>query len=119
MPQLEDQIKEVAKNSGVDLVGVAGPGRFNGPPSIDPTYILRGAKSVVSVAVGFNTPAIYDFLGKVSPYPHNMDEAVCYQKGYRAATAVAQFLISKGYKAKVVGNQVLLVPPEGWIMSVK
>ena len=102
MATLEDSIKDVARKSGADLVGIAGPGRFNGPPSIDPTYILRGAKSIVSVAVGFNTAAIHDFMGKVSPYPHNIDEAVCYQKGYRSATAVADFLKSKGYKAKVV-----------------
>jgi hypothetical protein len=102
MATLEDSIKDVARKSGADLVGIAGPGRFNGPPSIDPTYILKGAKSVISVATGFNFNAIYDFLGKVSPYPHNIDEAICYQKGYRSATAVSKFLISKGYKAKVV-----------------
>jgi epoxyqueuosine reductase QueG len=102
MLTLEENIKDVAKKAGADLVGLAGPGRFNGPPSIDPAYIMKGAKSIVSVVVGFNVPAIYDFLGKVSPYPHNIDEAVCYQKGYRAATSVADYLKSKGYKARVV-----------------
>jgi hypothetical protein len=102
MSTLEENVKEVAKKAGADLVGVAGPGRFSGPPSIDPTYMLKGAKSVVSLVVGFNVPAIYDFLGKVSPYPHNIDEAVCNQKGHRAAKAVEQYLISRGYKARVV-----------------
>ncbi len=37
--KLEQEIKDFMKSLGVDLVGVAGPGRFDGPPSLDPTYI--------------------------------------------------------------------------------
>jgi len=63
MPTLEESIKDVAKKSGADLVGLAGPGRFNGPPSINPAYIMRGAKSIVSVVVGWRWayyPALVD-----------------------------------------------------------
>lgn len=102
MSDLEGKIKEFARKSGASLVGIAGPGRFDGPPSIDPTYIMRGAKSVISMAIPLSVPAIYDFLGKKSAAPHNIDQAIANQRMHRIATEVAEYLISLGYKAMAV-----------------
>jgi hypothetical protein len=35
---LEQEIKDFMKSLGIDVVGLAGPGRFDGPPSLDPDY---------------------------------------------------------------------------------
>ncbi|MEW6443533.1 MAG: hypothetical protein AB1640_21545 [bacterium] len=67
MGNLEKGIKAFAAEQGVDLVGTAGPGRLNGPPSMDPAYTLRGARSIVSLALPMDVKAICDFLGKQSP----------------------------------------------------
>ena len=51
MGSLEKQIKDFAHSQGVQVVGVAGPDRLDGPPSLDPTYTMKGARSIVSMAV--------------------------------------------------------------------
>ena len=53
---LEQEIKEFVNSLGIDVVGVAGPGRFDGPPSLDPNYILKGGKSVITFAIPFDVP---------------------------------------------------------------
>ena len=47
MAGLEQQIKAFVRGQGVQVVGVAGPDRLDGPPSLDPTYTLRGAKNIL------------------------------------------------------------------------
>jgi len=49
MGNLEKRIKDYAREQGVKLVGVAGPERLDGPPSMDPSYTLR-AKPPVPLA---------------------------------------------------------------------
>jgi hypothetical protein len=99
MPELENKIKDFAKKAGAGLVGVAGPGRFNGPPSIDPTFEMPGAKSVISLVLPLNAGAVYEFMGKVSPLPHNLDQTKTAQKINRIAVEVADYIESLGYKA--------------------
>ena len=38
MAELEARIKAFVRDQGVEVVGIAGPGRLDGPPSLDPTY---------------------------------------------------------------------------------
>ena len=49
--KLEDQIKDFAHDQGVDVVGLAGPERLDGPPSLDLDYSMSGARSVISMAL--------------------------------------------------------------------
>ena len=102
MPSIEENIKDFAKKAGADLVGVAGPDRMDGPASLDPGYVMPGAKSVVSLGVALDIPSIYDFFGKVSPAPHNMDQAIKNQRLYRIARELEAFIQSQGYKARAV-----------------
>ncbi|GEM_PF-297073 len=102
MLSLEENIKDFAKKAGAALAGVAGPDRMDGPASLDPDYIMRGAKSIVSVAIPLDVNAIYDFFGKISPAPHNIDQAIKNQRAHRIAREIADYLISLGYKAKSV-----------------
>jgi hypothetical protein len=48
---LEEKIKDFVRGQGVDVVGLAGPDRLDGPPSLDPTYTLKGAKSIVAMVM--------------------------------------------------------------------
>ncbi len=102
MQSLEEKIKEFARSQGVPLVGVAGPERLDGPPSLDPTYTLRGARSIVSLVMPMDVPAIYDFLSKKSPVPHNIDQLICNQKLHHIAVRVADFIRGQGHQAKAV-----------------
>ena len=102
MPALEEKIKDFARKAGARLVGIAGPERLSGPPSIDPTYTLHGARSVVSLVLPMNVPAIYSFLGKQSAGPHNIDQARMNQQIHRIAQETADYITSLGHRARAV-----------------
>lgn len=103
MNGLEAKIKDFVHSQGIAVVGVAGPERLkDSPPSLDPTYVLSGARSVVSMAMPMDVPAIYDFLSKKSPAPHNIDQLIGNQKLYHIATRVADFIRSQGHAARAV-----------------
>jgi len=44
MPALEDKIKDFVRHQGVEVVGIAGPERLDGPPSLDLKYTMPGAR---------------------------------------------------------------------------
>jgi hypothetical protein len=102
MPSNEDKIKEFARKAGIGLVGIAGEGRFDGPPSLDPTYTLKGARAIVSMALPMSVPAIYDFLSKKSHGPHNLEQLKSCQRMHRICRELASYIGSLGYKAIAV-----------------
>jgi hypothetical protein len=99
---LEEKIKDFVRGQGVKVVGIAGPESLDGPPSLDPTYTMPGARSIISMALPMDTQAIYDFLGKKSPVPHSLDQVRMNQQIYRTAEFVAGYIRSLGYHAKAV-----------------
>jgi ferredoxin len=102
MGDIERGIKDFVRSQGVEVAGIAGPGRLDGPPSLDPTYTMRGAKSIVSMALPMDVEAIYAFLSKKSPSPHNVDQSHGNQRMHRVSRALADYLISRGHRAAVV-----------------
>jgi hypothetical protein len=96
---LEEKIKDFVREQGVQVVGIAGPERLDGPPSLDLDYTMRGAKSVVSMALPMDVDALYDFLGKKSPAPHNLDQFLNYQRLQRIGSDLASYIGSLGYRA--------------------
>lgn len=102
MATIENQIKEYVKSLGAPVVGVAGPERFDGPASLDPGYILRGAKSIVSFALPFDVDAIYGFLSKKDQTSHNIDQLRLNQLAVNISVKTAKFIESLGYKSKFV-----------------
>jgi hypothetical protein len=102
MNGIEDTIKDFVKKQGVAVVGIAGPDRLDGPPSLDPTYTMNGARSIVSMAMPMNVDAIYKFLGKESSYHHNLDQTRMNTRVHRIAARVAEYIESLGYPAKAV-----------------
>lgn len=102
MGTLEQKIRDFLKEQGVEVVGIAGPERLDGPPSLDPTYTMKGAKSIVSMALPMNVGAIYKFLGKESNTFHNLDQTRMNQRLHRIACAAAGYIQSLGYRAQAV-----------------
>jgi ferredoxin len=102
VPRLEESIKDFVRSRGIDVVGVAGPERLEGPPSLDPGYTMPGARSIVSLALPMDSGAIYRFLGKETPTPHNVDQLQGNQRVFRAAAQTADYLRSLGHRAAAV-----------------
>ena len=91
---------------GVDVVGTAGPGRFDGPPSLDPTHILKSAKSIISFAIPMAVQPFYDHLSKKSAIPHNIDQIRNMQRSMNVGLKLSRFLEGKGYKAGTLGCNI-------------
>jgi hypothetical protein len=102
MSGLEENIRSFLKSQGIQVSGIAGPERFDGPPSLDPTYTMRGAKSIVSFAMPMNVDAIYDFLSKKTPGTHNIDQMIVNQKIHHIAKRLADYLAKQGHRACAV-----------------
>lgn len=102
MSSIEQNIKSFLKNQGIEVCGIAGPERLDGPPSLDPTYTMRGAKSIISFAMPMDVDAIYDFLSKKTPVTHNIDQMIRNQKIRHIAEKLAGYLKKQGYKARAV-----------------
>ncbi len=106
MSLLEQQIKDFAKEQGVGLVGIAGPGRLDGPPSLDPAYVMKGARSIVSLVIPMDVDAIYEFLGKTKYQPHAMDQLCTGARLHRISSLIAGYIRSLGFRAKAVPTNV-------------
>lgn len=105
MSGMEQKIKDFVKSRGVDVVGIAGPDRLDGPPSLDPTYTMKGARSVITMAIPMNVPAIFEFLGKKSPVPHNLDQLRGNQRTHQVCSDTADFIRLE------LGKRAMPVPP--------
>lgn len=103
---LKQEIKDFMNDIGVEVIGFAGPGRFDGPPSLDPEYVLKGAKSIISFAIPLDVEAIYRYLSKETAIPHNIDQIRSYQRANIISDKLVTFLKQKGLKAGMMpGNQ--------------
>ena len=102
MSVIEEDIRSFLKKQGVQIIGIAGPERLDGPPSLDPTYMMRGTKSIISLAMPMNVNAIYDFLSKKTPVTHNTDQLICNQKIHHIAKRLADYIGELGYRARAV-----------------
>jgi len=102
MSLLEEDIRDYLKNQGVRVIGIAGPERLDGPPSLDPAYTMRGAKSIICFAMPMDVDAIYDFLSKKTPVTHNTDQLIMNQKIHHIAGRLADYLNKRGHRARPV-----------------
>lgn len=41
MSSVEEKIKGFLREQGVEVIGIAGPERLDGPPSLDPAYTWK------------------------------------------------------------------------------
>ena len=117
MESMEQRIKDFVRQQGVEVVGIAGPDRLDGPPSLDPTYTMKGARSIVSYILPMDVEAIDAYLGKKSYVPHNLDQ---FRKNIRVnaiGDLVAAYIRTLGYAAESLGvGVVILIPLMGTLM---
>jgi ferredoxin len=102
MASAGEQLKDFVRGQGVEVVGVAGPDRLDGPPSLDPSYTMPGARSIVSFALPMDVGAIYKFLSKQSPSPHNIDQVIGNQAINDIGWSLADHIRALGYRAEPV-----------------
>jgi ferredoxin len=104
MRNLEDRIKEIAREKGVALIGITGKERLlDAPPSANPEYLLPSARSVISMAMSLDKDTIQDFLGKKSWLTHGDDRKKVARALYMAGDRIAAFLQKHGHESLVVG----------------
>ena len=64
MAGLEQSIKKLALDEGVAAVGISTVDRLGREPSMDPNYVLPGARSLVSLMIPLDGALIRSYLGK-------------------------------------------------------
>ena len=100
MNELEQKLKELARNGGASLVGITTRERLSdGPPSADPTYLLPPAKSVISFAIALDPPTIRNYISKKDWLSHCEERKRVVQNLYTIGDRLAEFLKGKGYEA--------------------
>ena len=100
---LEDRIREIAKENGIALIGIANKERLlDAPPSANPEYLLSSARSVISMAMPMDKDTIRDFLGKKRWLPHGDDRKQVARILYTAGDKIAAFLQGVGHESLVV-----------------
>lgn len=99
---MEEQIKQIAKDAGADLVGITSKDRLMGNTCSDPTYYLPTAESVIGFAVSLDEETVREFLGKTSVMAQEKMshlEGETYNKLEDIGNAIKEFLESQGYEA--------------------
>jgi len=82
--------------------GVASVDRLGSNPSMDPEYLLPGAKSVISLAHVIDGDSIRRYLGKEDRNSYPNTEAAVLRTLFSRAHDAAEFLENEGYRAVVV-----------------
>jgi ferredoxin len=100
MYKLENQLKNVAKEGGAALVGIASKERlYDAPPSGNPDYLFPSAQSVVSFAVTLDRGIIRDFLSKKDWLSHCDERKRIAQSLYAINDRLVSFFKSQGFEA--------------------
>ncbi len=114
MGKVEVQVKNIARESGAALAGIASRERLlDAPPSADPTYLLPSARSCVSFAVKMDQPGLRDFLSKEDWFNHCEENKRLAQTSYRISDRLVDFLRSRGFEARGVEVNNNYRPEEG------
>ena len=100
MHQLEKQIKNMAKESGASLVGIASKQRlYDAPPSGNPDYILPSAQSVISFALSLDRKTTRDFISKKDWLSHCEERKRIVRSLYTISGRLVEFLKGLGFEA--------------------
>ena len=94
--RLTTRVKDIARRSGADLIGIARSESFSSAPKDHhPDDILRGAKSVIVMAARLLDPS----LEKAPSREYSITYAVVNRELDRIAYQVARFLQDEGFRA--------------------
>jgi len=96
---LEQQIEDLANARGVSGLGFAACSRLPDLPSADPSFLLPGARSLVSLMVHYDPEIVERFLSGRDRDAMQHHEAALYQALQDGAQAVARQLRDAGHQA--------------------
>jgi len=97
---LENEVKNIARENGAALVGIASRERLaDASPSADPGYLLPSTQSIISFAIPLDRRAIRDYLSKKDWLAHGADHKRVYQKLYLISDRLVDFLKGEGFEA--------------------
>lgn len=114
MGQMENHIKNIAKESGAALVGIASRERLrDAPPSGNPDYLLPSTRSVISFAIPLDRKIIRDFLSKKDWLSHCNERKRTVQLLYGTNDCLVDFLKSEGFEARGVDINNVYRPEPG------
>ena len=100
---MEEEIKRIAHLAGAAAVGISSTDRLQGGfPSMDPTYVLPSARSIVSVMLPLDGDIIRRYLGKLDHDSLQKHETEVYRKLFGICQKITAFLKSEGYEAAAV-----------------
>jgi epoxyqueuosine reductase QueG len=98
MQKMTGRIKELAKCLGATAVGISSPETLSGgPPSVDLSYVLPGAKSAVSFLVPLNQSYIEPYLQKNDRRSHELDNVRTNTLASGISFEIAAYLTQKGF----------------------
>jgi epoxyqueuosine reductase QueG len=98
MEKLTNRIKELAKCLGATAVGISTTETLSGgPPSVDLSYVLPGAKSAVSFLVPLNQSHIEPYLQKKDHRSHEEDNIRTNSLVSGISFEIASYLNQKGH----------------------
>jgi epoxyqueuosine reductase len=100
---MKNQIKHLAEKAGAAKAGISSTQRLKGTEaSMDTSYILPGARSIVSVMLPLDGDIIMRYLGKEDHASLQKHETAVYRKLYAICEEIAAFLTSRGYSAAAI-----------------
>ena len=98
---MKQTLARILESDGVRW-GVASVDRLGSAPSMDPEYLLPGARSVISLAHVIDGDAIRRYLGKEDRDSYPTEEAEITRTLFTRAREAARFLETEGHRAVVV-----------------
>ncbi len=100
---MENEIKRIALASGAAGVGISSTDRLKGGvASMDPSYLLPGAESIVSVMLPLDGDIIRAYLGKKNHRALQDHETDVYVRLFNICNEIKSFLASRGFASVAV-----------------
>ncbi len=96
---MEDEIKKIALDAGADLVGICSADSIKDKDFSDPNFLLPGAQSIISIAIGFDDEKVRKFISKEDRMPLSIEEGEVTKSLKRVGEKIKIFLEEKGFKA--------------------
>ena len=98
---MEQKLKKLALDAGAGAVGIASVDRLGDHASMDPTYLLLGAQSIISIMLPLDDAIIRRYLAKEDRESLQHHETEVYRKLHSISKKLAAFLESEGHEAVV------------------
>jgi len=96
---IEDQIKKLALDEGVALVGICSAESIKDKDFSDANYLLPGAQSIVSIAINMDDEIVNKYLSKEAYLPLCHEEGHITKELLRIGNKIKELLEAKGFQA--------------------